>query len=131
MAVKMVTVMRTDLGMRKGKMISQGQHAALMCYKECYEHELLCNQRGQDEGRHNAFYEWNNPLSGYRKITVGIDSLEELMDIYNNAVAAHLVVSIVKDLGLTEFKEPTITCICIGPHYDEQIDPFTKHLKLL
>jgi PTH2 family peptidyl-tRNA hydrolase len=53
------------------------------------------------------------------------------MEIYNKAKEAGLEVHIITDSGRTEFKEPTKTCLAIGPDLSEKIDTITGHLKLL
>lgn len=58
-------------------------------------------------------------------------SEEELLDIYNKAIEAVLPCSLIKDAGLTEFKEPTYTAVAIGPSRPNDVDKITGHLKLL
>jgi PTH2 family peptidyl-tRNA hydrolase len=113
--MKQVIIVRKDLSMRKGKMIAQGAHASLMAY-------LMTRPKYQTE--------WLESY-GQAKICVGVDSIEELMDIYQKANYAMLKAAIVLDEGRTEFREPTYTAICIGPDFKEKIDPITGHLKLL
>ena len=61
-----------------------------------------------------------------------MDSLEELMDLYNKAKEMNLPVSLIEDAGLTEFNgEKTITATAIGAASSERIDKLTKNLKLL
>ena len=70
-------------------------------------------------------------LGNFRKITVRVDSAEELAEVVRAAREAGLVVEGNTDSGLTEFGGvPTVTCAAIGPEYDEKIDPVTGHLKL-
>jgi peptidyl-tRNA hydrolase (EC 3.1.1.29) len=38
---------------------------------------------------------------------------------------------LVCDRGLTQFKEPTITCLGIGPDKDEVVDRLTGGMKLV
>lgn len=122
MAIKQVIVMRTDLGMRKGKMIAQGAHASM----EFLRHTI---KYGNSHLR-SVEEEW---LQGdHAKICVGVSSYEEMMDIFRKADAAGLSVDVVEDLGKTEFHgKPTRTCVAIGPDYEEKINPITGHLKLL
>jgi PTH2 family peptidyl-tRNA hydrolase len=67
----------------------------------------------------------------FAKICCRVDSLHELMEIADKARKAGLEVHVVTDSGKTEFKEPTVTCLAIGPDTSEKIDPITGHLKLL
>ena len=68
---------------------------------------------------------------GMTKICVRADSEEQLLDIFTQAKASGLTVHLITDAGLTEFKEPTKTCLAIGPNRTEDIDKITKELKLL
>ena len=107
--------MRTDLNMRKGKMIAQGAHASLKLTLE-----NMADPR---------VLEW---LSGrFTKVCVGVTG-EELMEIVGLAGSHGVMATFIKDAGLTEFGGvPTITCGAIGPDEPEKIDKLTGHLKLL
>jgi len=74
-------------------------------------------------------YDWLNGI--FTKIVVGCNSEEELLELHEKAKKTNLPVSLVIDAGRTEFKEPTKTCIAIGPAESEKIDKITGHLKLL
>lgn len=118
---KQVIVIRKDLGMRKGKFVSQGAHASLNAF--------FVADRSLDPVIQLATTDW---LSGdYRKITLGVTSLDELQAIARQASDAGLPVALIRDNGLTEFKEPTYTALAIGPAPGDRIDPITAHLKLL
>lgn len=123
--IKQVIVMRNDLGMRKGKMIAQGAHAAMS----------FITRRMNSGTTHNvtiskAEKAWLN--SSFAKICVRVDSLEELLEIKQKAEDVGLEVHLITDSGRTEFHgEPTETCLAIGPDYSERIDPITGDLKLL
>jgi len=54
---------------------------------------------------------------------------EELLEIYERARESGLTVELITDSGRTEFKEPTRTCLGIGPDDPEKIDKITGHLK--
>lgn len=128
---KQVIVMRTDLGMRKGKMMAQAAHASMMFLLPTLGIETI-------HGRHitngadlpQEQYEW---LTGeYAKICVGIGSEEEMISLLKTAQNQSLTVHMVTDNGHTEFGGvKTNTCICIGPHYPEVFVGLTDHLKLL
>ena len=65
-----------------------------------------------------------------RKVTVKVGSEQELLDVYDKALAAGLVVHMITDRGLTEFGGvPTRTCLAVGPDYDDLIDPVTGDLE--
>lgn len=115
MPMKQVIIVRKDLGMRKGKMIAQGCHASLGAVLPIVDNEAVGS--------------WI--AAGSHKICVYVSSEGELLDIYDAAKSAGLPCSLIKDRGLTEFKEPTYTCVAIGPAQNKKIDPITENLKLL
>jgi PTH2 family peptidyl-tRNA hydrolase len=125
---KQIIVVRKDLNMRKGKIVAQSCHAslgAILNYTgKSFEGQLQLNIEKP------AVREW---LEGrFTKICVSVDSEQELLDIYNAALNAGVNVKLITDAGLTEFNGvPTLTCLAIGPDYSENIDPITKHLRLL
>jgi len=114
--MKQILVLRKDLGMRKGKMIAQGAHASMGVYLKYSEHPYVL--------------EW---LEGkFTKIAVGVNSEEELFEIYRLAQKANLPCIIIKDDGVTEFGGvPTHTAVAIGPGPEDEIDKITGELKLL
>lgn len=67
----------------------------------------------------------------FKKICVSVNSEQELLDLYERARAANVVCALIKDAGLTEFKEPTYTAVAIGPDREDVVDRFTKDLPLL
>lgn len=129
--VKQVIVMRTDLNMRKGKMIAQGAHAACSW--------LLTPVRDEDEANSNTFAhdkfcaiidDWR--ASGTPKICVRVDSEAELDQVVTRARELGLLTRVVTDAGRTEFKGvPTVTCAAIGPGPSDVIDRVTRQLRLL
>jgi len=117
---KQVIVMRTDLGMRKGKMIAQGAHASMAFLTRQIENVDLSE----------AEQKWLK--SSFAKICVRVDSEEELDQIHEKAKEKGLVVHEIIDSGKTEFKGlSTKTCLAIGPDYSEKIDEITGDLELL
>lgn len=138
---KQVIVMRTDTNppMRKGKMVAQGAHAALAFLTRRVEQFSM---KLPEQYMKYGDFDWRDMLGitpamwdwmqgSYAKVCVRVDSIEDLMDIHQKAKQAGLEVHMITDSGKTEFKEPTVTCLAIGPDYDENIDPVTGHLKLL
>ena len=129
---KQIIVMRTDLNMRKGKMAAQAAHASMAVilnmmqseYNPLYETRKLVIPEG------SALSLWLN--GPFKKICVGIDSEAALNELFDRVAEAGIPVSKIIDSGLTEFGGvPTLTCIGIGPDFPENIDAFTKNLKLL
>lgn len=141
--IKQVIVVRKDLNMRKGKMAAQSCHASLKVFLDLGEiTENGCISTANGKGGwvvcpdislkiplNDSMLQW---LKGdFTKIVVGVDSLEELLEIYVQANEAKLPTSLIKDAAKTEFKEPTYTAVAIGPSYAEKVNKITGHLKLL
>jgi PTH2 family peptidyl-tRNA hydrolase len=114
--LKQIIVIRRDLNMRKGKMVSQGAHASMKAVVDNFSNPLVT--------------EW---LSGaFTKICVSVEDEDQLFEVYNKAKSSNVIVSMITDSGLTEFNGvPTNTCIAVGPDFSHNLDPITGHLKLL
>jgi len=116
--IKQVIVMRTDLNMRKGKMVAQGAHAAVQSYNMVtgWDDKTVC--------------EWNS--TGHTKVCLQIDSEAALLSLWQAVQDASLAGFLVLDEGRTEFNNvPTYTCLAVGPANAEEIDKITGKLKLL
>jgi PTH2 family peptidyl-tRNA hydrolase len=121
---KQVIVIRKDLNMRKGKMIAQGAHASLAVILD-----LIRKANWQESDLPSPVIEW---LRGrFTKIVVYVNSEQELFDVHKKAEEAGIPCSLIRDAGLTEFKEPTYTAVGIGPDEPEKIDLITGTLPLL
>lgn len=119
--IKQAIVIRKDLGMRRGKEISQGSHASMAFMVEKRRGNLITLDAIDTLWLQN----------GQTKITTKVDSEEELMVIYEKAKSLGLKVHLITDLGHTEFNGvPTKTALAIGPNYSDQIDKVTGELKL-
>ena len=68
---------------------------------------------------------------GYKKVTVKIDTEEDLIAICREAWEAGLPAFLVRDAGRTQLEKGTWTACAIGPAPSSLIDPFTWNLKLL
>ena len=113
--------MRTDLNMRKGKMVAQGAHASI----EAYEAACLIAAP-----RRSYMKTWHD--EGTTKICVGVDSEEELLAAYNLAVECAIPCAMITDSGHTEFKgQPTRTCLAIGPYWSDMVDVVTGKMRLI
>lgn len=118
--LKQILVMRTDLNMRKGKMVAQGAHASQLAIMACSGNKLF----------EQWFKEW---MAGpFTKICLGISDEKSLLATLNQAKAQGLPCALVTDSGLTEFNGvKTHTAVGIGPAPRSIIDAITGHLKLL
>lgn len=118
---KMVIVMRKDLKMTKGKYVAQGSHASLG--------NVLEIQKNGNDNQKEILEKWL--ASSFVKVCVFVESLEELMDIYEKAEENGQSVKLITDNGLTMFNGvKTVTCLSILG-YREEVDKITGHLRLL
>lgn len=126
--VKQVIIMRTDLNMRKGKMVAQGSHAAMAFLTRYGPFSLIKGLWCFFMDR--AFRQW---VSGpFTKICVGVDSEADLLYYFRYAKSLGLRAHLITDSGKTEFDgRPTNTCCAIGPNWSDEIDKVTKFLDLL
>jgi PTH2 family peptidyl-tRNA hydrolase len=114
--MKQVIVMRTDLNMRKGKMIAQGAHAAMAC--------VVAGTNPKN------FWKWAS--NGMKKICVRAGSEEQLQELHRKATEAGLESHLITDAGKTEFHGvATVTCLAIGPNEEADIDKITGDLTPL
>ena len=126
---KQVIVIRRDLRMRRGKEIAQGAHAATAWLADRVINAMTPNGTVDHVLLSAAERAWLE--SSVRKVTVKVNSEEELLAVYHQALAAGLAVHLVTDRGLTEFGGvPTRTCLAVGPDYDDLVDPVTGELEL-
>lgn len=129
METKQVIVIRKDLNMRKGKMVAQGCHASLKVF-----FDLMCQTSNgmiiYDVDITKAMAAWME--GSFAKICVGVNSEQELIEVYNKAKALGIPCSIITDAGRTEFGGvPTKTAVAVGPDEVNKVDKVTGDLALL
>ena len=120
--VKQVIVMRKDLNLSKGQMVTQGAHASIAFLTNlvrAYPDDIIPFYKCEEQWINGTFY----------KVCLAVNSEKELLDIGAEAVNRGLKVHYIQENDL--FDEPTFTCLAIGPDYSSVIDPITKNLKLL
>ncbi|KAH6841373.1 peptidyl-tRNA hydrolase PTH2-domain-containing protein [Alternaria alternata] len=116
---KMVLVVRTDLGMTKGKIGAQCGHATLACYKHFLKHSP----------ESTLLRRWER--MGQAKVALQVKSEEELELLQAQALSLGLVAHIIHDAGRTQIASGSATVLGIGPAPKSVIDQVTGHLKLL
>lgn len=104
MNIKQAIIIRKDLKMRRGKEIVQGSHASM---------KFLAGKFATLTGLSDIERQWLFGIQ--KKICFQCDSERELLLLYHNAQELGLTWSLIEDLGLTEFNEPTYTALAIGP----------------
>jgi PTH2 family peptidyl-tRNA hydrolase len=130
---KQVIVMRSDLKNargekpRTGKLMAQAAHASMKVLTDMM-HMSPDGMTLRAEDIQNGIFEW---LGGrFTKVCCKVNSEQELLDLYEKAKAAGVPCSLIKDAGLTEFSEPTYTCMAVGPTWSVDVDEVTGHLSL-
>lgn len=124
--IVMYIVVRTDLNMSRGKIAAQVAHAAVSCYNADSVRALFGNtSHGGD---------WYKDFN-QKKIVLAVESEEELMGILERARQIigppPLIACLIQDVGTTEIKEGTPTCLGLGPDYKNVASIPVKHLPLL
>ena len=112
--MKQVILVRQDLKLPKGKLAVQCSHASVEAVQKSSKSKLT---------------EWK--YEGSKKIVLKIKDLDELKHYEKLAKAYKIVTALITDAGKTFFKEPTVTCLAIGPDEDSKIDKITGKLKML
>jgi peptidyl-tRNA hydrolase, PTH2 family len=112
--VKLALVVRTDLGMGRGKIAAQVAHAAVTA---------VLTSRDADVAA------WLS--QGQPKVVLKVATGEELLDLVRQARADGLIAEVVLDAGRTQVEPGTATCCAIGPADSERVDRVTARLSLL
>ena len=122
-------MIRRDLKMRRGKEIAQGAHAS-----SAWLGELVIDGADPVTGHVTLAldpiaFAWLTTSN--RKITLQVQSEDELVELHGAASALGLRSHIIRDSGKTEFGGvPTITALAIGPDFAGAIDEVTGHLPI-
>lgn len=115
--LKQVIVVRKDLSMTLGKLISQACHACLEASEEAKKQDVRAWKRWRSEGA--------------KKVVVKVNSLEELVALDEEAGRLRLPKALIVDRGLTQLPPNTPTALGVGPGEEAVIDGVTGALKLL
>ena len=113
MALKQAIVVRSDLGMGKGKIAAQACHASV---------DVL------EKVKPEVFEEWK--ANGMKKIVLKVSGKKELLELFQ-ALKKLFPASLIKDAGLTQITPGEPTCVAFGPAKEIEIDKFLGKLKLL
>lgn len=116
-SMKQVIVVRKDLRMGVGKLVSQACHACLEASEEAKKRDL------------KAWKIWHG--EGAKKAVVKVDSLKELLELEKKAGRLGIPKALIVDRGLTQIPPNTPTVLGIGPGKEAPIDEITGDLKLL
>ena len=112
MEYKQAIIIRTDLGMGKGKIAAQAAHASVSsAEKSSYKRDWISE--------------------GQKKTVLKIGGEKDLLLIFEDAKRQGLSASLIEDAGLTQIEAGTKTAVGIGPAPEGEVDKITKNLKLL
>ncbi|KAL1881127.1 hypothetical protein VTK73DRAFT_4804 [Phialemonium thermophilum] len=122
---KLVLVVRTDLGMTKGKIAAQCGHATLACYKTL----LKAAQSSPSGPAARILKSWER--GGQAKIAVQTKSQDEMLELMGVAHSLGITAEVIADAGRTQIDPGSLTVLGVGPAPKSLVDKVTGHLKLL
>ena len=102
--------------MEKGKIAAQSAHAAIGAMQKTEKVAPSIVKQWLEEGQ--------------KKVVLKVGSEAELMTVFKE-ISKSVPTAIIRDAGHTQVEPGSITCIGIGPWYDDELDRLTGHLKLL
>lgn len=111
---QVVIVVNKDLGMSKGKVLSQFGHGIDSLHEKLKDHPDLVEA-------------WRN--NGSAKIALK-GTQEDLNKVYHDAKSLGLVYTRIFDAGRTQIKAGSNTVIVVGPATKEELQPVTGYLPL-
>ena len=125
---KQVIVMRKDLGMSRGKLVSQGSHAAFACISNNYleiDTDVYGNVAQEIKPIPLDVARWMQGT--FTKIVVAVNSEEELLALHAELEKTDIPIALIKDCGRTELGKPEYTCLGVGPWNSHIINKYTEH----
>ncbi|KAK3680730.1 peptidyl-tRNA hydrolase PTH2-domain-containing protein [Podospora appendiculata] len=123
---KLVLVVRTDLGMTKGKIAAQCGHATLACYKSL----LKAAQKDPQGAAARLLRRWET--HGQAKIALQTKGGEDdLLELMGTAHSVGITAEVIADAGRTQIAGGSLTVLGVGPAPRSEVDKITGHLKLL
>ncbi|KAI1084475.1 PTH2-domain-containing protein [Whalleya microplaca] len=122
---KLVLVVRTDLGMTKGKIAAQCSHATLACYKTLSRGAL----KNPSSAEARLLQRWEQ--RGQAKIAVQVKSEDELLEMMGKARSLGITSEVIQDAGRTQIDPGSLTVLGVGPAPKSLVDQVTGGLKLL
>ncbi|KAH7259669.1 peptidyl-tRNA hydrolase PTH2-domain-containing protein [Fusarium redolens] len=119
---KLVLVVRTDLGMTKGKIAAQCSHATLACYK-------TLSRAPANSPQSQILKRWER--LGQAKIAVQVKSQDEMLELRRKARSLGITAEVIQDAGRTQIEAGSMTVLGVGPAPRSLVDQVTGGLKLL
>lgn len=134
---KQIIVFRHDLlkgehALRKGKIAGQVAHASLGALLKSFtktENEIGCTY-SLEFLKGSCMDSWLNGI--FTKVVVYVENEKELLELQKKCDEKGLPNALITDAGNTEFHGiPTVTCLGIGPCWNDDFIGLTDNLKLL
>lgn len=123
--LKQVILVRKDLKMPPGKMGAQIAHASRNAIFSHMKHDF----RGKYLRLTRYEKQWyDGPQT---TIVKWVKNEKQLLECYEKAKTQGMPCSLIQDMGLTVFNEPTFTTVGIGPYDFGQIQKITKRFRLV
>lgn len=118
--MKQAIVLRRDIEMGRGKAAVQAAHASCEAVFTIME------------SRRREWKEWLEEWrrEGQKKVVLRVDSLGELLEVFDKARVEGLPASLVVDAGHTQLPPGTKTAVAVGPAPEELVDRITGGLRL-
>lgn len=110
-------MVRTDLGMSRGKTAVQVAHGA-----------VSASERAKSM-KNDVWRAWFH--EGQKKVALKVETEDEIKKLISQTIQAGIPYAMIKDAGMTELPPGTITVVGIGPAKSDEIDKITGALKLL
>ncbi len=114
--LKQVIVMIKELKLTKGKMAAQASHASLSAYK----------MAKAKHPHHVSLWE----EEGEKKVIVYVEKTADLFELFHR-IPDDIPKVMITDAGKTHLDPGTVTCLGIGPYYEDELDKYTGNLKLV
>ena len=111
---KQVIIVRADLKLPKGKLAAQAAHAAV---------------DGVLKADKDLVKKWR--AAGMKKIAVKVPDEATLYKAVQAAKDLGLTTAVITDAGKTVVVPGTVTCACVGPNSEDDVDKVTSELQLL
>lgn len=134
MSIKQVIIVREDLNMPLGKLAGQTAHASMLFVLKHMDMSRFENIDSIFDKIELKFTKYQKSWfidKLNKKVILKVKNEEEMLAIAYKAKEMFIETHVLTDAGLTVFKEPTRTCVAIGPDLSDKIDKITKNLSLL
>ena len=131
---KQLIIVRNDLRskLRAGKLAAQVAHASLASFlapiPDHGRNRYEINDGVISASLTEAGVNWMS--NSFTKVILRADDKSHVEELQNKAIDARIPSFLITDEGRTVFNEPTITCLGVGPWWNDELDEIFGNLKL-